>query len=69
MLSPAVYGDKHEDPQQGIKQSMRDLGPLSLKWDVCVKSFPLRAPGILQKRRQKVSKTRRDGADQGKKAL
>lgn len=68
-LSPAVYGDKQKDPQPDLEQSVRDLGPCSHKWGVSVKSLPLGAPGILQKRRQRVSPSQKRWSASGRRPL
>lgn len=63
MLSPAVYGDKQKDPQPGLEQSVRDLGPRSLKWGVSVKLPP--TTQLQESRRRgdrECLRARRDGA-------
>lgn len=67
-LSPAVYGDKQKDSQPGLEQSARDLGPCSLKWGVSSPpSHP--APGIPQKRRQRVSPSQKRWSTSGRRPL
>lgn len=40
MFPPDASGNKYRDPQQYIIQSVRDLGTLTHKWDVSIKSLP-----------------------------
>jgi hypothetical protein len=43
---PAADWNKYRDPQPDMTQRVRDLGTLSSKWDVSIKSLPLGPRGL-----------------------
>ena len=68
-IPPAEDGNKSRDTQSDNMQRVRDLGALSSKWDIAIKSFPMGLREPCGRGGWEEKKSQRGWRTKGKKAL